>query len=575
MKASSKPAVAYSYIRFSTPDQAKGDSLRRQTERAAAYCERRGWALDSSLTLRDLGVSAFRGKNAAVGNFRTFLDAIKTGKVAPGSVLIVESIDRISRQGIDEGYDLIKGILKANVLLVTLSPEREFDREATRSLSKGALEIQLILERAAEESERKSERVRQAQGENLRRARENGEVLARRAPAWVEERNGKLVLNPGRAAAIRRIFEWAAGGLGIRLILRKLSDEKVPPFGSSGRWTHSYVGLLLRDRRVIGEHQPRRQDGSPDGDAIPNYFPAAVTEGLFYAARAGAAQRHDKPGRPAKIINPFAHLLRDARSGAGYQARNRREPVWDRVSKRRVRSPSGRQHMVLEAATAKEGRAADSFPFTVFERAIFSCLREVDPGEVLGLDDTPQEIAVLEGQRERVRAERAEVKADMLKRYSSALAEVAYQLEARERDLDAELTRARQKAATPADQAWSEAHTLMDVIDRSSDPDDARLKLRSALRQIVDSIWLLVVPRGRDRLAAVQVWFADGKRQWSYLVLHRPPMDNGKARREGGWWCRSLAEVAGPGDLDLRDQRHAAELAAALEAVDLAALEGN
>jgi DNA invertase Pin-like site-specific DNA recombinase len=97
------------------------------------------------LTLRDLGVSAFRGKNAAVGNFRTFLDAIKAGKVAPGSALIVESIDRISRQGIDEGYDLIKGILKANVLLVTLSPEREFDVSATKSLSKGALETQLIL----------------------------------------------------------------------------------------------------------------------------------------------------------------------------------------------------------------------------------------------------------------------------------------------------------------------------------------------------------------------------------------------------------------------------------------------
>jgi DNA invertase Pin-like site-specific DNA recombinase len=579
MKASSKPAVAYSYIRFSTPDQAKGDSLRRQTERAAAYCERRGWTLDTGLTLRDLGVSAFRGKNAAVGNFRTFLDAIKTGKVAPGSALIVESIDRISRQGIDEGYDLIKGILKKGIILVTLSPEREFDVSATKSLSKGALEIQLILERAAEESERKSDRVRQAQGEDLRRARENGKTLARRLPAWVEKRDGRLVLIPERAAAVRRIFEWAAGGLGMRLILSKLNgkkdpDEKIPPFGRSGRWTLSYVGLLLRDRRVIGEHQPWK-DGTPDGAPLRNYFPAAVTEDLFYAARAGAAQRHDKPGRKAKIINPFAHILRDARSGAGYQARNRREPIWDRARKRRVCSASGRQYMVLEAATAKEGRATYSFPFAVFERAVFSRLREVDPGEVLGRDNTPQEIAVLEGQRERVRAERAEVKADMLRRYSSTLAEVAYQLEARERDLDAELTKARQKAATPAEEAWSEAHTLMDLIDNAPDPDDARLRLRAALRRIVDSIWLLVVPRGRDRLASVQVWFADGERHRDYLILHRPPKSNGKARQEGGWWARSLAGVAAPGDLDLRDRGQAGGLARDLEKIDLAALEGS
>jgi DNA invertase Pin-like site-specific DNA recombinase len=91
--------AAFSDVRFSHPSQLEGDSPRRQTERTADYCSRNGLTLDTSLTLRDLGVSAFRGKNAAVGNFRTFLDAIKTGKVAPGSVLIVESFDRISRQG--------------------------------------------------------------------------------------------------------------------------------------------------------------------------------------------------------------------------------------------------------------------------------------------------------------------------------------------------------------------------------------------------------------------------------------------------------------------------------------------
>ena len=130
-------STAYSYIRFSHPDQAKGDSLRRQDERAKDFCRRKGWTLDENLTLHDLGVSAFRGKNAAVGNFRGFLEGIKTGKVAAGSVLIVESFDRISRQGIDEGYDLIKSILKSGIRIVTLSPEREFDREATRGLTKG------------------------------------------------------------------------------------------------------------------------------------------------------------------------------------------------------------------------------------------------------------------------------------------------------------------------------------------------------------------------------------------------------------------------------------------------------
>ena len=36
---------AYSYIRFSTKRQIKGNSLRRQTERATALCDKHGWIL--------------------------------------------------------------------------------------------------------------------------------------------------------------------------------------------------------------------------------------------------------------------------------------------------------------------------------------------------------------------------------------------------------------------------------------------------------------------------------------------------------------------------------------------------
>ena len=130
--------IAYSYIRFSSPKQAEGDSLRRQIEATETLCRERGWALDTTLTLRDLGVSAWTGRNAVVGNLRTFLDAITAKSILPCSVLVVESLDRITRQGIDEGYDLIKRILKAGVRIVTLGPLREFDESATKSLSKGA-----------------------------------------------------------------------------------------------------------------------------------------------------------------------------------------------------------------------------------------------------------------------------------------------------------------------------------------------------------------------------------------------------------------------------------------------------
>jgi DNA invertase Pin-like site-specific DNA recombinase len=58
---------AYSYVRFSTPDQAKGDSYRRQTEAASEYAHANNLELDTELTFTDLGVSAFRGANAKTG----------------------------------------------------------------------------------------------------------------------------------------------------------------------------------------------------------------------------------------------------------------------------------------------------------------------------------------------------------------------------------------------------------------------------------------------------------------------------------------------------------------------------
>jgi hypothetical protein len=52
-----KMPLAFSYLRFSSPEQAKGDSVRRQTEATADWCQRNNAQLDTSLRLEDRGVS--------------------------------------------------------------------------------------------------------------------------------------------------------------------------------------------------------------------------------------------------------------------------------------------------------------------------------------------------------------------------------------------------------------------------------------------------------------------------------------------------------------------------------------
>ncbi|MGI4953220.1 MAG: recombinase family protein [Janthinobacterium lividum] len=84
--------VAYSYLRFSTPEQAMGDSRRRQLSLAESYAKQNNLLLDKGLNFRDLGVSAFRGKNAKDGGLRSFLDAVEHGLVPANSYLLIESL---------------------------------------------------------------------------------------------------------------------------------------------------------------------------------------------------------------------------------------------------------------------------------------------------------------------------------------------------------------------------------------------------------------------------------------------------------------------------------------------------
>src|SRR5688500_7237548 len=111
---------AYSYLRFSTADQAKGDSYRRQTALAEDYAKAKDLDLDKGLTFRDLGVSAYTGKNRKKGALRAFLDAVEEELIPAGSYLLVESLDRVSREAILDAQATFLQIVNAGITLVTL-----------------------------------------------------------------------------------------------------------------------------------------------------------------------------------------------------------------------------------------------------------------------------------------------------------------------------------------------------------------------------------------------------------------------------------------------------------------------
>jgi hypothetical protein len=96
------------------------------------------------------------------------------------------------------------------------------------------------------------------------------------------------------------------------------------------------------------------------------------------------------------------------------------------------------------------------------------------------------ESLVLAGELERVETSIASI-VDEMDRHgeSPVLFQRLRGKEARKRELLEQLKEARQKAQYPLSETWGETQTFIDALDNALDPQDARMRLRSAIRRIV------------------------------------------------------------------------------------------
>jgi DNA invertase Pin-like site-specific DNA recombinase len=295
-----QPARAYSYIRFSTPEQAKGNSLQRQTDAARAWADQHKVTLDNELTFKDKGVSGFTGANRETGELGVFLECVKDGTVPPGSWLLVESLDRISRQVARKAVRTIEDIVEAGVTVVDLSDGgREYSAE---TLDKdGMLFMMMVVRfiRANEESTLKGVRVAKAYA-NKRKTFASTEKLerpyTRRLPAWIRWSNESKAyeLIEERASILRRIFELTEQGWGQHRIAAWLNDSKIETWGAGGwkarYWHRSYVRKLLSNPAAIGVFVPHKMtpkvNGGPNNhrtplDPIPHRYPPVIDKVVF------------------------------------------------------------------------------------------------------------------------------------------------------------------------------------------------------------------------------------------------------------------------------------------------------
>jgi hypothetical protein len=313
-------------------------------------------------------------------------------------------------------------------------------------------------------------------------------------PGWLERRGDKLVVVPDKVRTVETIFRLCVDGYGLSSIVKHLTAARIAPFGGAKHWSKAYLHKVLTGRAVLGEHQPMRGD-EPDGPPILGYYPAIIDKDTWEAVRGALKGRKEQRGPIGKgVATLFGGLLRAAGTG---------EPIYIAVQTRGIKSRSRQRKRVLVAASSLDGASASvSFPNDIFEAAILSLLKEVDPADVLG-EEPADETTAIAAALARVNLSIESIEDEMDSHGESAiLYKRLRKREAERRDLAGRLAVARQRERTPRTAAFAEASTLFDVAVG----EERRLRLRVLLRQLIDSIWILIVPRKSHRLCCADLF---------------------------------------------------------------------
>ncbi|WP_165946851.1 recombinase family protein [Pseudomonas aeruginosa] len=366
--------VLYKYIRFSSIQQSKGSSFARQNARLEKYAQENGFEIDDSLDLRDFAKSGFHGINKEIDQgLGRFILAIEKGLIpTDGSAyLAVEQFDRISREDIDKAQDLFKSILRKNVNIITLMDGRIYTKKSLSNFMEVLYSL-FLMEQAHQESLKKSDRIKGAYTNKIKKLKElnkeqkailaeweknkegkkpefepliNQVQYSSQIPYWIDQKTEvisgrkfiKFIINEEKASVIRYALSLLNDDNGYMNVAARLNKEGIPRIDYAANkkrstrkdiWTNRAVNEFVNSDAIYGDlaiyenfyaDKEFEYEGTKVSkkvgkrihiENIPNYYPAVVDKKLIMGlrARANAKKKGRIAGRTTNN-NLFQNLL--------------------------------------------------------------------------------------------------------------------------------------------------------------------------------------------------------------------------------------------------------------------------
>ena len=320
---------AFIYIRFSTPKQEAGSSKDRQIEDCRAYLDRQGW--DEAEVIGDLGISAWKGNHLRTGNLGKFAQRVIDGEIPRGSVLVVQNLDRLSRQEPRKTQRWMEDMWDAGLRIASVRDGKVYDAE---NLSKNIMDIFDVLYKAKAANdyvEVLSSRVKRSYDKWLEQARLDGTPIGNKTPAWIRtvgmRPDLRFELIPERMVIVWEIFKLTIDGKPPWAIARAFNERGEKSFTGKA-WERTAIVKIIGNPAIEGDHvvgEGKRQ--TPTGEILHGYYPVAIPADVVAQARAALARRKLGPGRSRTTINNlFGQKIRCGGCGgrmmtAGYQSR--------------------------------------------------------------------------------------------------------------------------------------------------------------------------------------------------------------------------------------------------------------
>ena len=279
----------YSYIRWSSDKQTAGSSHDRQSSTAQQIAEQYDLEI---VELLDAGVSAFRGSNRKLNSaLGGFISAVKAGAIASDSWLLVENLDRLTREDVITANRMFLELLDLGLTIITGMDQKIFTKDSVNKNPTDLMLSILLFMRANEESKTKQSRTKGAVLSLVERHKSGLPVNIKAAgshPWWIDDTGPKdeaVKPHPVFFAVAKEIVGLYLQGWGTYKVAEYLNRRYTPPAPYKSKksnhqhWNINALRRFRHNRALIGERELTLLGSKY---TLQNYYPVLCTEAEYY-----------------------------------------------------------------------------------------------------------------------------------------------------------------------------------------------------------------------------------------------------------------------------------------------------